>query len=92
MRVLVVDNDPRGTATNELGIEEAQLSQILTLNDLLAIPDKGDPADPAEAIGWAGNRTTPDEEIAQLLGVDVDQTADLRARTHLTRPTATASG
>jgi chromosome partitioning protein len=46
--VVVVDGDPRATATHELGVEIDE--NTLTLNDLLAIPSKGDPPDPAEVI------------------------------------------
>jgi chromosome partitioning protein len=50
MRVVVVDGDPRGTATDELGVQMG--SQTLTLNDLLYMPvdPEVEPADPAEAI------------------------------------------
>lgn len=50
MNVLVIDGDPRGTATDELGIPEEALSEILTLNDLLKIPLDRDPTDPADVI------------------------------------------
>jgi chromosome partitioning protein len=62
MKVIVVDGDPRGSATDELGV--AVTPETLTLNDLLFIPSEGDPADPADAIGdvlqpagesWPGN-------------------------------------
>ncbi|WP_169814074.1 ParA family protein [Actinomadura kijaniata] len=58
MRVVVVDADPRGSATAELGITDT--SQIPTLNDLLAIPDHGDPIDPAEAVHDALQPAGPD--------------------------------
>lgn len=48
MRVVVVDGDPRGSASEELGIEDT--SEILTLNDLLYIPPDDDPPDPAEVV------------------------------------------
>lgn len=47
-QVVVVDADPRATATEELGIEDT--SEIFTLNDLLYIPQDGDPPDPAEVV------------------------------------------
>jgi chromosome partitioning protein len=49
MRVVVVDADPRATATEELGVDVG--AETLTLNDLLYIPEDADPVDPAEAIG-----------------------------------------
>lgn len=49
LRVVVVDGDPRATATEELGVDVD--SSVLTLNDLLYIPTDSDPVDPAEAIG-----------------------------------------
>lgn len=51
MRVVVVDGDPRGTATDELGVKVV-IGQTLTLNDLLYLPESPDeePTDPAEAI------------------------------------------
>jgi chromosome partitioning protein len=48
MEVLVVDTDPRHTATDELGVED--LSQILTINDLLVIPSEGPIPNPADVI------------------------------------------
>jgi chromosome partitioning protein len=50
LRVVVVDGDPRGTATDELGVEVTE--RTLTLNDLLYLPESPDaePTDPAEAI------------------------------------------
>jgi chromosome partitioning protein len=48
LNVVVVDGDPRATATDELGVELDE--NTLTLNDLLIIPTKGDPPDPAEVI------------------------------------------
>lgn len=50
MRVIVVDGDPRATATEELGVTVT--SDTLTLNDLLYLPEDLDvePTDPAEAI------------------------------------------
>ena len=48
MEVLVVDTDPRHTATDELGVED--LSRILTINDLLIIPSEGPIPNPAEVI------------------------------------------
>jgi chromosome partitioning protein len=51
MRVVVIDGDPRGTATDELGVE-VRKDTTFTLNDLLYLPENPDvePADPAEAI------------------------------------------
>lgn len=48
LNVVVVDGDPRGSATEELGVEDPE--QGLTLNDLLYIPAAGDPPDPAEVV------------------------------------------
>ncbi|MCO6011542.1 ParA family protein [Actinoallomurus purpureus] len=48
LNVGVVDGDPRATATAELGVEVND--DTLTLNDLLVIPAKGDPPDPAEVV------------------------------------------
>ncbi|QXJ27064.1 ParA family protein (plasmid) [Actinomadura graeca] len=48
-RVIVVDADPRASATEELGVVVGP--QTLTLNDLLYVPEDADPVDPAEAIG-----------------------------------------
>jgi chromosome partitioning protein len=50
MRVVVIDGDPRATATDELGVQVAE--GTLTLNDLLYIPDDLDAplVDPAEAV------------------------------------------
>lgn len=48
LNVVVVDGDPRATATQELDV--AIDRDTLTLNDLLMIPAKGDPPDPAEVI------------------------------------------
>lgn len=50
MNVVVVDADPRGSATQELGIPEEDAAEIFTLNDLLFVPEDRDPVDPAEAI------------------------------------------
>lgn len=50
IRVVVVDGDPRASATDELGVGDT--SQLLTLNDLLYVdPRDDDPADPADVIG-----------------------------------------
>lgn len=49
MRVVVVDGDPRGSATEELDIDDT--SELLTFSDLLYAPPAGDPPDPAEVIG-----------------------------------------
>jgi chromosome partitioning protein len=49
MRVVVVDGDPRGSATEELGVDPGD--DTLTFNDLLYIPTDGDPPDPAEVVG-----------------------------------------
>jgi chromosome partitioning protein len=50
IRVVVIDGDPRATATEELGVEVGD--GTLTLNDLLYIPESLDavPVDPAEAV------------------------------------------
>jgi chromosome partitioning protein len=50
MRVVVVDSDPRATATDELGVEVGR--DTLTLNDLLYLPEDPDiePTNPAEVI------------------------------------------
>lgn len=49
LNVVVVDGDPRATATDELGVHVGK--DTLTLNDLLAInPDLDDPPDPREVI------------------------------------------
>lgn len=50
MRVIVVDGDPRATATEELGVTVTK--DTYTLNDLLYLPEDLDeePVDPAEAI------------------------------------------
>jgi chromosome partitioning protein len=70
LNVVVVDGDPRATATDELGV--LVLPSTLTLNDLLFIdPRIDDPPDPREVIGqvvhpagpdWPGNvRVIPSE-------------------------------
>jgi chromosome partitioning protein len=50
MRVVVIDGDPRATATDELGVQLGE--DTLTLNDLLYLPEDADtmPTDPAEAV------------------------------------------
>jgi chromosome partitioning protein len=59
IRVVVVDGDPRATATQELGI--ADTSQILTLNDLLFVdPRADDPPDPADVIGDVLHQAGPE--------------------------------
>lgn len=58
LNVIVVDGDPRGSATEELGVELDD--DTLTLNDLLYIPPAGDPPDPADVI----------EDVIQPAGPD----------------------
>jgi len=50
IRTVVCDLDPRGTATDELGVEVGK--RTLTLNDLLYMPEDSAtaPTDPAEAV------------------------------------------